>query len=140
AASPDGRFVGAWLYRAGQSGGYAHGQGAFVLLRTADGEPLAALTLDPRVGLSDFAWSPASTLVAHTVWEGSGPTAARRAVVRDALTARIVLERDGRFAGWSPDGEWIYVARDEGLFADRVDGSGGVRVSPFGVPVSATRP
>jgi hypothetical protein len=52
----------------------------------------------------------------------------------------VLLELDGRFAGWSPDGAWVYIARNEGLFARRLSGGELVRFSPYGVVVSATRP
>jgi hypothetical protein len=62
-------------------------------------------------------------------------------VVRDAGTGSIVASAgSGRFAGWSPDGTWFYVARETGLYAQLLTGGDPVRISAFGVPVSTTTP
>jgi hypothetical protein len=60
--------------------------------------------------------------------------------VRDAETGDVLMEQDGRFAGWSPDGGWTYIARSDGLYARRLSGGDAVRFSPYGVVVSATKP
>ena len=60
-------------------------------------------------------------------------------IVRDAETGSIVGSNGlGRFAGWSPDGKWFYVARDTGLYAQPLAGGELVRISALGVPVSTT--
>ena len=55
-------------------------------------------------------------------------------------TGQVIASQAGRFAGWSPDGEWSYVARGEGLFAYRDGDAEGRRVSAIGVPVVTTAP
>ena len=61
--------------------------------------------------------------------------------MRDASTGAIVMQQENaRFGGWSPDGEWIYLARSEGLFAARVGTRDLVPISTVGVPVSVTKP
>jgi hypothetical protein len=68
-------------------------------------------------------------------------TLANIPVVRDADTGAIVASAtSGRFAGWSPDGKWFYIARDTGLYAQLLSGGDPVRISPLGVPVSTTTP
>jgi hypothetical protein len=52
----------------------------------------------------------------------------------------VVVQADGRFAGWSPDGAWFYVATSGGLYARPLAGGALVRVSGVGVPVSVTKP
>lgn len=56
------------------------------------------------------------------------------------VSGPAILEREGQFAGWSADGEWIYLARREGLFAVRLDGSKEARIGPLGVAPVATPP
>ena len=91
--------------------------------------------------IGDEAWSPGSRLIGYTRTTGAGTAVARqRAVVRDAESGEVTMELDGRFAGWSPDGLWTYVARNEGLYAVRLAGGDPVRFSLYGVPVSATKP
>ena len=41
-------------------------------------------------------------------------------VVVDAASGDTLAKVDGRFAGWSPDGTWFYVARETGLPLPRV--------------------
>ncbi len=61
--------------------------------------------------------------------------------MRDAETGVIVATvGEGRFAGWSPDGDRFYVARDSGLYAVPLAGGDPVWLSALGVPVSAVRP
>jgi Tol biopolymer transport system component len=134
--SSDGRHLGVWLYRV-RAGGFS--SGAFVALRVADGEVLAAIPFDPRSWLADVAWSPVAPILARTVWAGTGPTAARKASVTDLVTGRVLAERDGTFAGWSPEGDRFYVARNEGLFAYPLAGGDPVRISALGVKVVAAR-
>ena len=90
----------------------------------------------PGSTLQDVGWSPAGRLIGAT--RGRLPESA--AEVRDGATGTVIATQPGRFAGWSPDGGWYYVARAEGLFAFRSGGGAGVRVSAIGVPVSTTAP
>jgi len=110
----------------------------FAMFRSRDGNPSAVITGD---AVTDEAWASTGRLVGYTQTSAQGGAAPRRrAVVRDAETGDVVLEQDGRFAGWSPDAQWIYIARDEGLYARRVSGGDAVRFSPYGVVVAATKP
>jgi hypothetical protein len=114
-----------------------------VLLRASDGAA-TQYVLGDRI--ADEAWSPARTLIGYTnTIGGQGipgtPTEAKpRAVVRDPATGASLAELDGRFAGWSPDGAWFYVATSGGLYARPLAGGDLVRVSGVGVPVSITKP
>ncbi|MDQ3400621.1 MAG: hypothetical protein M3470_06450, partial [Chloroflexota bacterium] len=90
----------------------------------------------PGSTLQDVGWSPSGRLLGSTL-AGRPESVAQ---VHDAGAASVIATQSGRFAGWSPDGEWYYVARAEGLFAFRVAGGTGVRMSAIGVPVSATAP
>ena len=122
-ASADGEFLSVRLSPA--SGGAPF---TFALLRASDGTPTIR---DPGQSISDVRWSPVGHLVGMT--NGNIP------VVRDADTGAIVASAtSGRFAGWSPDGKWFYVARDIGLYAIALSGGEPVRISSFGVPVSTT--
>jgi len=99
----------------------------YVFVRSADGKPTLVLA-GQTVG--DVRWSPQGHLVGMTVG---------RPLVRDAETGVIVAaDTDGRFAGWSPDGSWFYVARETGLYAIPLIGGDPVRISALGVPVSTT--
>ena len=96
--------------------------------------------------IADEAWSPARPLIGYTnTLGGQGipgtPTEAKPvAIVRDPANGAVVAEVDGRFAGWSPDGAWFYVATSGGLYARPLAGGELVRVSGIGVPVSITKP
>ena len=110
----------------------------FAVLRTKDGTPSTVIAGD---SVSDEAWSSTSRYVGYTLSTPQAGSAPRvRTIVRDAETGDVVLEQDGRFAGWSPDGLWVYTARSEGLFARRIGGGDAVRFSPYGVVVSAAKP
>jgi Tol biopolymer transport system component len=133
-------YVGVSLSRVRQSGAGA-GASAFVVVRMSDGEPVYVLSLPPQNGPFDLAWAPTGYLLGWDVAEGLPLGTVRRAVVVDPVAGRTILRVDGRFAGWTADGMWAYVARDEGLYAYRADGSGDpVRVGPFGVTVAAAKP
>jgi hypothetical protein len=114
-----------------------------VLLRASDGTA-TQYVLGDRI--ADEAWSPARALIGYTNTTGGQgivgtPTEAKpSAVVRDAATGAVLAEVDGRFAGWSPDGAWFYVATSGGLFARPLAGGELIRVSGIGVPVSITKP
>jgi hypothetical protein len=132
-------LAGAW------SGLDAHRDGSFTCVRitTADGGTGYLVLLDhsgtplefiASEGLSDAVWSPAKPLIGYTL---DARTANERAVVHEPGNGPITI-RDGRFSGWSSDGEWYYVARMTGLFAYPLGGGGAVRVGPAGVPVAVT--
>jgi len=114
-----------------------------VLLRASDGAA-TQYVLGDRI--ADEAWSPARALIGYTNTTGGQgiPGTATEpkpsAVVRDATTGSVLAEVDGRFAGWSPDGAWFYVAASGGLYARSLAGGALVRVSGIGVPVSITKP
>jgi len=110
---------------------------SFALVRARDG---AITTLTAGENVIDEVWSPASRHIGYTVLSGQGQGQRQRTIVRDAETGQVALDLDGRFAGWSPDGLWVYLARNEGLFARRLDGGEVARVALYGVPVSATKP
>lgn len=100
-----------------------------VFFRATDGAPTLVL---PGESVSDVRWAPKGHLVGLTLG---------RPIVRDAETGVIVATvGEGRFAGWSPDGEWFYVAREAGLYAVPLGGGDPVWISALGVPVSATTP
>jgi Tol biopolymer transport system component len=124
-ASADGLFLSARLSPAAGSLGFV-----FTLLSAADGGPTLQM---PGQDVADIRWAPSGHLV--------GMTLANIPVVRDAETGVIVASAtSGRFAGWSPDGKWFYVARETGLYAQLLAGGDPVRISSFGVPVSTTTP
>lgn len=102
----------------------------FAILRAVDGTPTLQI---PGQDVADIRWSPIGHLIGMTL--GNIP------VVREGDTGRIIASAtSGRFAGWSPDGKWFYVARDVGLYAMPLAGGEAARISAFGVPVSATTP
>jgi Tol biopolymer transport system component len=114
-----------------------------VLLRASDGAATQYVLAD-RFG--DEAWSPTRPLIGYTLTLGGQgipgtPTEPKPvATIRDAANGAVVAEVDGRFAGWSPDGAWFYVATSGGLYARPLSGGALVRVSGLGVPVSITKP
>jgi Tol biopolymer transport system component len=111
---------------------------SFVIVRTKDGAASATVVAD---GVSDEAWSSTGRYIGYTLTTPQRGTTPRQAtVVRDAETGDIVIDQEGRFAGWSPDGLWVYTSRNEGLYARRVGSGDAVRFSPYGVVVSATKP
>jgi hypothetical protein len=114
-----------------------------VLLRASDGAPTQYILGDR---IADEAWSPARPLIGYTNTSGGlgipgSPQESKPvATVRDPATGAVLAEVDGRFAGWSPDGAWLYVATSGGLYARPLAGGALVRVSGIGVPVSITKP
>ncbi|HJW48807.1 MAG TPA: hypothetical protein VJ726_05270 [Candidatus Limnocylindria bacterium] len=114
-----------------------------VLLRASDGAAMQYVLGDR---IADEQWSPSRALIGYTNTTGGQgivgtPTEAKpSAVVRDAATGAVLAEVEGRFAGWSPDGAWFYVATSGGLHARPLAGGALVRVSGLGVPVSITKP
>jgi hypothetical protein len=96
--------------------------------------------------ITDEAWSPARALIGYTNTTGgqgivgTATEPKPNAVIRDAATGAVLAEVDGRFAGWSPDGAWFYVATSGGLYTRLLAGGTLVRVSGLGVPVSITKP
>ena len=123
-ASADGMFVSVRLSPPTGNVGFM-----FAVVRAADGLP--AFELPPDV--ADVRWSPTGHLIGMTV----GNTIP---MVRDLDSLSFATGISGRFAGWSPDGKWFYVARDTGLYAQAVAGGAEVRISSLGVPVSTTTP
>jgi hypothetical protein len=124
-ASADGLFLSVRLSPAAGSFGFI-----FALLSAADGRPTLQV---PGQDVADIRWSPNGHLV--------GMTLANIPVVRNAETGVIIASAtSGRFAGWSPDGKWFYVARDTGLYATALSGGEAVRISALGVAVSTTTP
>lgn len=134
----DGQHVALWVSRLRQAGIVSM---ALVAVRVADGEVLWAFPAQPRQANAEAVVpSPAGHLLGWTI-VNEGETPSSNAVVLDPLANATYLMGAGRFAGWAPDGKWVYVARDEGLFAHRLEGGGDpVRINAFGVPVVAARP
>ena len=124
-ARPDGSAASVRLNSSDGTVGY------FVLLDQA-GRPIEYFRGDPDV--SEPAWSPARTLIGYTL---GLRTANERAVVHEPGAGPLMVE-SGRFAGWSPDGEWFYVGRTTGLYAYPLAGGAAVRVGPIGVPAGIT--
>jgi len=123
-ASADGSFVSVRVNPAAGSVGFT-----FAVVRASDGTPTFSL---PGQGIDDVRWSPTGPLIGMTL--GNIPA------VRDAGSGSIVASAtSGRFAGWSPDGTWFYVARETGLYAQPLAGGEAVRIFALGVPVSTTR-
>ena len=127
---PDGTYV---SVRVGVTPSVGANRFTVAIVRVADGAITGFLNGSTA---QDLAWSPARPLLGLTQ-NAAGGTLAQ---IRDAATGVVVASQPGRFAGWSPDGEWSYVARGEGLFAYRTAGGEGVRVSAIGVPVTTTAP
>ncbi|MDP9319477.1 MAG: hypothetical protein M3P16_00085 [Chloroflexota bacterium] len=124
-ASADGAFLSVRMSPATGSVGFI-----FAVIRATDGGPTLQM---PGQDVADIRWSPNGHLV--------GMTLANIPIVRDAETGAIVASYGiGRFAGWSPDGKWFYVARDTGLYAQLLSGGDPVRISALGVPVSTATP
>ncbi len=122
-ASADGMFLSVRESPAVGSFGFT-----FALLRASDGTGVQGLS---GADVADVRWAPTGHLV--------GMTLLNVPIVRDAETGAIVASAgSGRFAGWSPDGKWFYVARDIGLYALPLAGGDPVRISALGVPVSTT--
>ncbi len=130
-AAPDGAHLAVHLSFLGASPSFV-----FAVIRAKDGTTSAI-----EDGAGDEAWSSTGRYIGYTATRSVFGTPPRtRAIVRDAETGEIVLDLDGRFAGWSPDGLWAYLGRPEGLFARRIAGGEPVRFSPYGVVMSATKP
>jgi len=122
-SSGDGKFLSVRISPATGGIGFE-----FAIISAQDG---AATRRLPGQTVADARWSPTGHLIGFTL--GGVPR------VVDAGTGAVVASAtEGRFAGWSPDGTWFYVARDIGLYAIALAGGDAVRVSAFGVPVSAT--
>jgi Tol biopolymer transport system component len=123
-SSADGAFLSVRISPATGNVGFL-----FAILSAADGRP--SFVADSQA-VSDIRWSPIGHLTGMTL--GNIP------VVRDAEGTIVASATSGRFAGWSPDGKWFYVAREGGLYAQQLSGGDPVRISPLGVPVSTTTP
>lgn len=130
AATPDGAFASVRVAVTPASG---PNQVTTAVIRLADGRVVGFLG---GAQVQDATWAPVRDLLGLTITGTPEPTSQ----VRQAATDRLVASQPGRFAGWSPDAQWYYVARAEGLFAHPVAGGEPVRVSAIGVPVSTARP
>ena len=132
-ASPDGGHFAVHITLLDQTSSVRN----FAIVRARDGNASAIVAGDT---VNDEAWASTGRFVGYTLGSPQQVGVRQRAVVRDAETGDVVLEGDGRFAGWSPDGAWVYIARSDGLYAMRLSGGQAVRFSPYGVVVSATKP
>jgi len=101
----------------------------FAMIRARDGVLTSVIVGE---NISDEAWASTGRYIGYTLRQ--------RSVVRDAETGDVMMDLEGRFAGWSPDGLWTYIARADGLYAKRLAGGDAIRFSAIGVPVSATKP
>jgi hypothetical protein len=128
-AARDGAYVGVHVNFLGPSPFVS-----YAIIRTRD-SVTTKLLVDEAV--TDESWASTGRYLGYTRTVANAPA---RAVVRDAETGESVMDVEGRFAGWSPDGLWTYIARADGLYAKRLSGGDAVRFSPFGVPISATKP
>lgn len=139
----DPGYVGMWVWNASSG---VRNDGAFVVLRIADGRIASTLPYsDARSYRYDLSASPARAYIAWTEPGSGEPTLVGSVLDGNAHVADLVSGTQvdlgrGRFAGWSPDPDWAYVARPDGLYAARVDGSRMVRVGPIGVTVAAAKP
>lgn len=134
-SSPGGDYV---SLRVGVTPRVGANRFTVVLVRVADGAITAFLNGSTA---QDLGWSPQGSLLGLTQNAlTQNAEGGNQAQLRDASTGAVVASRPGRFAGWSPDGEWSYVARGEGLYAYGAARSDGVRVSAMGVPVTTTAP
>jgi hypothetical protein len=129
-ASPDGTWLG---LRVGVTQRNGPSRFVLVLVRATDGAVTAFLSgsqvTDPR-------WSAGRVLFGYS----SGTGAQQSAEVFDPASGAIVARHGGRFAGWSPDGSWYYVAQSAGLYAFKVSGGDAARISSIGAPVTTTAP
>ena len=129
-SSPEGLYA---AVRVGVTPRVGANRFTVVLVRVADGAITAFLNGSTA---QDLGWSPAGMTLGLTQTAEGGT----QAQIRDAATGQIIASQPGRFAGWSPDSEWAYVARGEGLFAYRGGAGEAVRVSAIGVPVTTAAP
>lgn len=137
-ASDDGAYVGIQLTSAGAAPS-ARLTRAFVAVRSRDGS--VALVIGSNEIVSAEAWSPSGRAIGYTrglLRQFGDPSA--RAVVRDVESGAPLLDVEGRFAGWSPDGSWVFVARADGLYARALAGGELQRFSSLGVTVATTKP
>ena len=98
-AAPDG------AYAAVHVNFLADTTATFATIRARDGVPTSVIVGD---NISDEAWASTGRYLGYT---RNGPNATQRAIVRDAETGESIMDLEGRFAGWSPDGLWTYIAR-----------------------------
>ncbi len=103
---------------------------AYLVIFDAAGRLVHYLRAD---ALTDLAWSPTDDLFGYTV--DAGLPSERTSISTPDGVVRSV--RYGRFAGWSLDGKWAFVARGDGLYAVALAGGDPVRVGPAGAPVVA---
>ena len=108
--------------------------------RVSDGRPGVFI---PGESAADAGWSPTRPVLGYTaVVTSAGPGGITMRTpfitVVDAATGESLARADGRFAGWAPDGTAFFIARESGLFVQRLGTGDAARISPIGVPVSAT--
>jgi len=127
-ATGDGTFVSVHLtYLSAAS------RQVFAIVRASDG---VAPVIVASEAVSDELWSPSAPALGYTQTSAT----LTRAVVRDAASGSVLLDEPGRFAGWSADGAWVFVARDTGLYTRRIAAAGDLlRVSAFGVSLGVGR-
>lgn len=109
----------------------AEGSAGYLVLLDGRGDAVEFVRAED---LSDATWSPAKPLIGYTL---DVRTVNERAVIHEPGNGPLTFQ-DGRFSGWSPDGEWYYVARTTGLFAYPLGGGEAVRVGSAAVPVAVT--
>ncbi len=124
-ASPDGSFVTVRLQITDPGS-----TRAYLAILDDEGAALQLIRVDD---LSDVAWSPKSALLGYTSGVRSGTE--RAFVISPAGTT--VAAETGRFAGWTPDGQWYLIGRAGSLYAYPVAGGAPVRLGPASAPVSA---
>jgi Tol biopolymer transport system component len=105
--------------------------GTYLVLVDGDGRSIRYL---PGETLTDLAWSPTRPLLGYTL---DARTPGERAVVTSPTSGEAIATQEGRFAGWSPDGQSYFVAKVTGLFAYSLGREPAVRVGPGGAPLSA---
>ena len=138
--SRDGQLIWLTLSRV-QTTGFGFASSAVVVIRASDGAPLWSMaTGSPQNAPADVAWAPTGPMVVSSAVTRTGGVATYRTVVTDASTGRTAMTVDGRAAGWSPDGAFVYVSRDEGLVAYPAGGGDPLRIGPVGVQIAAAKP
>jgi Tol biopolymer transport system component len=126
-ATPDGSFASVRFQLQDTAG-----TRTWYVLLNADGRPVQYLRGD---NLVDLAWSPKGPILGYTL-DIRSPN--ERAIVRlPTAEDPFAVVEGGRFAGWSPDGQWYYVSRTTGLFAHPIGGGTPLRVGPAGAPITA---
>lgn len=133
--SPSGDHIAASIHRPGS-------RNAAYVVMTLSGDLLWVLEYDAHHGPHGAEWSPDGSLLAVTAWglvhDPEHQADPRAAAIVDVRGGGVIRQEAGRFAGWHPSGEQYYVARADGLYAQRVTGGELERVGPFSAQVNAT--